>query len=216
MIFGPPPFWKIAAVLPSFSYRGVYTATTGTNNTFAGADIGTASATRFVVVVAHCEAASITGCTIGGVAATSLAYASADTETRIFGLAVAAGATADIVIQKSSSRHVCAGVYAVYDLLSTTPGDALEVDVNSATQSGTIDVLQDGIVIAGCGGASTNGETIAWTGVIETYDQGISGVNNKFGGAAQGSLAAETGRTIQSVMTNHGSGNESMAAVALR
>ena len=90
-------------------------------HTFAGANIGAAAASRFVVISTHVEGRTIASCTTDGNAATSLANTnSSDSPTRIWGLFLPSGATADIVIGLSGSGFMVAGVWAVYDLLSTT------------------------------------------------------------------------------------------------
>ena len=129
-----------------------------TTKTYTSVPIGTADATRFVVVMV-CHPATANGaygtltCTIGGVSAPRLGttpgiYNGND----VFGLAVPSGTTANIVIGGTGSGTVFSiGVFALYNLASTTPTgfytNALQYGPTNTSFTASINTLADGIAL---------------------------------------------------------------------
>lgn len=149
-----------AAALTTFSY--------------AGASIGTASATRtvIVVVVAEDNTADFTtaSMTIGGVTANEQVDSTATARTTsasIYSLGVASGTTATIAVTFSEAVNngatIC--VYAAYDLTSATATATAHADsTNTLTLSSNISA--DGVGVGGCI-TGTTGNTFTWTGFTE-------------------------------------------------
>ncbi len=164
-------------VLPTVSYRATYSSTTDlTTYTFNTCDIGTASATRLVVVQVHGQPSSgtraVNTLTIGGTGATGYQNTARLYHTSLWALAVPTGTTADIVVTFNGTVNNCLiSVYALYDLSSNTPVASNEAAANGTSVSLTLSAQKDGIVIGGITGAANT--TTTWTGVTERYDTAV-------------------------------------------
>lgn len=161
-------------------------AASGSSFTFTAQDIGVAAANRYVLVGVltadgTAAGATITGCTIGGNAATSHGQNGGTlVRAALFGLLVAAGTTADIVVTMSASIGGSAtvvpctiGVWNANGLLSTTPGaTATDYDTTGDLALGLASSA-DGIAVAVAG--HWNGAAAAWSGYDSTKDFTQSG-----------------------------------------
>ncbi|MBK8467835.1 MAG: hypothetical protein IPL32_18645 [Chloracidobacterium sp.] len=187
---------------------------TNTSWTFSGVNIGTASATRLVIVgVFYVNATPNTAtCTIAGVAGTSAVHTRStggtadETEAMIFTASVASGTTATITVNTGTAKGCWIGVWSAYDLTSTTP-----VDTSVAPSSGTtitldLDVSPGGVA---CGMGITPAAS-TWTGFTEDYDK-ISGVWTS--GASVASSSGATPLTVRATTTSAGA---TMCAASFR
>lgn len=178
---------------------------------FTNAPVGTASIDRLVVVALSWyvsgSSRTLSSATIGGIAATIVDSESDGNESgvAIISAVVPTGTTATVAMSFSGTvTRVSGGVYAVYNLKSTTATDADSTTgsggFGSTTKSVTIDTLQDGIVIAsGYIEASDGTTTITFSaGVTEDYEN-VSGDFRANGGNA---LAASTSMTVTMSGTN--------------
>lgn len=169
---------RAAAKTPSVSYRNLYSSTANNASyTFTSCDIGTANASRLIVVQVHGAAPigtiAVSSLTIAGTGATGYQNTARIYPTSLWALSVPTGTTANIVVQFSGSSNNCLiAVYALYDLNSSTP---IDTQANTATGSNvvstTVSARQKGIVIAGITGNSN--ATTTWSGVTERYDQTV-------------------------------------------
>ena len=149
--------------------------------TFSGVAIGTASATR-KVVVATCTngAANVSTLTIGGASASFVAVGVIASEPvnriELWQADIASGTTADIIVTWADSTSRCGiGVWDVngasdfiYDVGSS------EADPGSVTMQ----VPAGGICI---GGVFTGDSNTSWTGLTERYDDQIEAANYQTG-----------------------------------
>lgn len=150
-----------------------------TNYTFSTQSIGTAATGRRIIVIASGYSTTggrtLSSVTIGGNAATSIVTASDSGGavnsqlSGIFILQVDAGTTADIVVNFSGGMGGCdIGVFAAYDLLSSTATDTGSSVANPMTD--TIDISAGGICVAGCETYTTGSSGHTWTNLTERYD----------------------------------------------
>lgn len=202
----PFPTFCVNAVLPSISYRTSNSSTTNTSTyTFSGQDIGTAASSRMVVVAAHSRSSAsrtLNTVTIGGVSATeAIQLQSGTNQLAIFYASVPTGATGDIVLTYSGTiLRAAIGVWAVYDLQSTTPTDT--GSSTAASPSPNIDVSAYGVMVA-CSvvqdGSTTR--TATWTGVSEQYDNRVETQINCSGGDYTAGGTAEVNRTVTATLS---------------
>lgn len=188
--------------------------------TFSSTAIGTAAASRYVVVCAEgstsLTATTLNSVAIDGNAATAIASVKATESpnianimTAIYGLAVPSGTTASIVVTFSAvlSRGCTIAVYALYDLQSTTPFSTNTNTAASGTSiSTTINIPGGGIGIATIGSYSASGGTMT-AGLSQDYSAPFvpASLSEHVGGSNEG-MNAETARTITM------SGNNSLVA----
>lgn len=99
-----------------------YGAFVSTTTVLAGADIGSPSSTR-VILVAFGKGANPTAptCTIGGVSAPQVAGGSAARSCNLFALAVPTGTSADIIVTHGSINSRAFDVYETHNITSLTP-----------------------------------------------------------------------------------------------
>jgi hypothetical protein len=195
------------------SYRGTTSDTTSqTTYTFTNHDIGTASATRYVVVCVMASDATVdrtlSSVTIGGNNAaqhefeksTSVAI---DMYTAIYGLTVTSGTTATIVVTWSGGMTGChVAVFALDNLTSTTPHATNGNNTGAGTASSvstTMNIPSNGVGIA-IAGAVNNNAAHTPTGLSEDNDASVDG-NVRIHVMSDQSMSSETGRTITSTGT---------------
>jgi hypothetical protein len=204
------------SVPPSFSYRTHAESSSDLSTyTFTAQDIGTASATRYVVVGIAIRTAganpTFSSVTIGGVSATLVVQAvnsvSDWTRTGIFIAAVTTGTTGDVVVTLSSAAARCGiSVYALYDLTSATA-------ITSATSTASpgslnVNVTPGKVLVAH---AYDNSNTaMAWTGATEDFDVALEG-----GQHSSASLLTSTTETPRTVSVSYGTGSVPAAVAAL-
>lgn len=206
-----------AGRVPTLTYVTSTTNTVdGTSFTFSSHSIGTAAAGRLVVVAVGCRhpggGTTITGVTFNGSGGTSVAASTSSVNpTAIFASTIASGTTANIVVSVGSSCGTCViSVYTITGLNSANANDTLTDVSGSADPTGTIDILQGGVLIATA--SSQNSTTATWTGVTENYDAQTE--SRTFTAGSASGLAAETNRTVTCAFASDA--NNSMSAAAWR
>jgi hypothetical protein len=178
-----------------------------TSHTLSGAAIGSAEAGRIIVVGAGSygqQDRTITGVTVGGVSAVSVAgYTTSPSFpfiTELFTAVVPTGTTADIVVTWSGINYVCAfGVWAVYGA-SSTVHDTIATTGDPDPMTGTIDCPAGGAIVgwAYSGGANC---THTWVGVTESFDNNPSASQNHTG-ASDAFATTQSGLTVSCTPTN--------------
>lgn len=213
------------AVIPVTPASVSFTANSKGSTTYNNVSIGTAAANRRIVVavstarIDSTTPAAHASVTVAGVSCTKLSDAAASsvsaghrTTIWITNSAIASGTTAQIVVSVGSASYVGIGVWALYDLASTTP-------YNTKTATGTgalsvsIDVPDNGVVISAATLNAPTSATITWAGATESYDG--DNALQKFGGAAIAGLSAQTGRTVSATQSSSSALGGAMVAVAL-
>lgn len=152
--------------------------TNASTYTFTSAAIGTADATRRVVVVAHWAQATnnrtLTSATIGGIAATIHQQSNPANlaSVAIISALVPTGTTATIVLNFNASADRCKiGVFRSVNEQVASPNDTqVDTSFTSNALSVSLAVPQDGWVVAGSTNATGAGITHTWTGVTKQYD----------------------------------------------
>jgi len=142
---------------------------------FPGESIGSAAAARYVVVMVSARGTggasrTITGLTIGGVAASLLvASASISNPTAIFGLLVPGGTTANVVVTASGVMSRCSiGVGTIDRYLSSTPTDAATTTATSTSIALPLAISAGGVGFW-CVSTAAVGD-VAWANATEQYD----------------------------------------------
>jgi len=176
--FYAPAILSSGGPTASYTYNATYQDTSNlTTYTFTSSSVGTAAADRLVVVLIHARGGSdqaINNVTIGGGGATL--HLNASSGFNNFGMAsyaLTTGTTATISVNFVGSRSRCQiGVYSLYGLGSSTPSDTVS---GSTASSISIDVVDGGILLAGCSVSSTVAtKTVTYSGTDtlgEDYDQ---------------------------------------------
>ena len=141
-----------------------------TTYTFTAEPIGAADADRIVVVaVSIFNGATVSGLTIGGVAATKVGDDSAPWH---FAARVPTGTTADIVVTiGSGTASSCViGVYRLTGIASLTPYTSATVNRSGSGTSdvSTVHIPQGGVAIASNSRVGNIGVT--WTNATEAFD----------------------------------------------
>lgn len=195
--------------LPSFAFGAGATDDTNTDTyTFASMDIGPAAGRSLVVAILGHKAGgsrSLSGITIGGVTATTIAARGGAIGGDMW-LAYAAGVsgtTANVVLTlDGASARACCQTFALYNLISTTPHDTAKDDDGSIA----IDCPINGIILAGSGRWLSNSTTnISWTGLTERDQQEVESANIQ-------SVAADSFSTLQTNLAISASDQEIVAA----
>jgi hypothetical protein len=185
-------------------------STNGTSPTpsFTDLAIGAAAADRKVVAciyVLTLTGRTITGVTIGGIAATQVKAASnggAGVRMAEFWVAdVPTGTTATVAVTISGGNILGAGaiVYRMTGAGSSTPFDTDEDTDGSDPQTGSIDVPANGAAIGFTFG-NTSGRTFAWTGLTEDVDAATVG-GNSWSSASGEFATAQSGLAISNDIT---------------
>jgi len=194
---------------PSFVFGAGATDDTNTDTyTFASMDIGAAAGRSLVVAILGHKAGgavSLSGVTIGGVSATTIAArgGSIGGDMWLAYAVVPTGATANVVMSLSgNSARACCQTFALYNLISTTPNDT----AHDTDGSITIDCPINGIILAGSGRWLSNSTTnISWTGLTERDQQTVETSNIQ-------SVAADSFLTLQTNLAISASDQEIVAA----
>ena len=188
-----------------------------TTYTYTAASIGTASAGRYVVIGVSGASGTtatrtVTSLTIGGVSATAIQNPLTSIATSLFGLTVAAGTTADIVVTFSAAVvYSKIYIYTVTGLNSTTP-----IDSDSASASGvtsislTLTTQPNAAIISICSGGNETTSITGWTNLTQNQSSVIDG---RTASAASG---IASGTIIDTVVTTQTAGFSRQTAVVLR
>lgn len=204
------------APIPSGGYvtGGYYEKTSGSATmTFTGVDIGTASATRTIVITAGARFATATGatCTVNGVTIDRQVASAITSPAAIYSGIVATGSTGVSVVLSgwtSTSGGAGIGVYAVYDLLSSTAEYTNYQDASDAALSVTV---SDGGFIVGTGRGGNSSSGWVWTNLTEDYDQlTASGSQSSLSGASDWFVTGGS----QSITMNYSGGTKTGGCLA--
>lgn len=164
------------AVLPSLTFVGCTIDNTAqTTYTTVGQSIGTAGATRTVIIIALSRDGttdfSTSSMTIGGVSASEQADTAStarSNQVAVYSLNVSSGTTADVAVTYSEAITVSViCVFAAYDLNSSTKV-ASTTAVSTTTLTLDANVSANGIVVGGCDNNTVAGFT--WSGLNEEID----------------------------------------------
>ena len=200
----------ISGLMPSLSYRThAVDASDLTTYSFAGVDIGTADAVRYVIVGVAARNTTadrtISSATIGGVSASIVVDGSSSfSQCAILMAAVPTGTTGTIAITFSAAQLRCGiAVWAAYNLQSATAVATL------ATTSATLDVnaVTNGFVVGVTFGVS---QTPVWSGLTQDLADTVIESTNEFSAASASLLAAATPRAI----SRSGAGTTPYSAIA--
>lgn len=137
--------------------------------TFTAKPIGTAGATRRVVVAAGTRTGEPTTCTIGGISATLDSISGSGNRVAYFSAVVPTGTTADIVV-----NLVAAGTRCAIDVWALTSG-AFVTNSGSGTNGGVINqTTQVGDAVLGVSYENgTVGSLATWSGLTERSDRTV-------------------------------------------
>jgi hypothetical protein len=210
---------SVPPALPSLVWTDSALATNdATTYVFAGRNLGVAEGRSLVVAALHAvdfAALTVNAATIDGVSATVLATATRGlSTTALVAAVVPSSTTGAIAVTWSGGAFRCGcGVWAVYNLDSTTPTDTATATGGTSPVSASIDVEADGVVIAAASMVNGSGSA-TWTGVSEDYDFVGENPNECYSGAGDIFADAQTGLSISAAVS--GTGFASIAAVALR
>ena len=188
--------------MPTLTYQS--TAQTGANAssyTFAGLAIGTASATRGVIVCVYQVGGSGGVTDTVSVGGTSLSLvvlrrngANSAGEASIWVGTVTTGSTADVVVTLTAKASRCGvAVYSVDDitaveLLDTGDGIGDPTDMSLNVQAGGF-----AVAIAGCNSGGAYG---TWAGLTEDVDSDLEGSNAQFSAAHLNITSTSTPLTV--------------------
>lgn len=191
-----------SGVLPTFSYIGQQTSNSDlTTYTFAASDIGTADASRLVVVgVMGSNSSNIfSSGLIGGVSVSIVAQSRA---TCLISASVPTGTTGDIELTFAGGQtRAVIGVWALYNLSSTTP---IDTDANSnsdptinTTRTSQLDMTADAIAVAV--GRRANTTSITVSDATQRFDVSAESTTRHAGGDYQATGVETRTITMQSV-----------------
>lgn len=187
--------------------------------TFSALDIGTAGATRSVIVgvVSSGTSPSISSVTVAGNSATAVVeLAESNLKIGLWIVGVASGTTGDVVVTHTGSMLRCGViVWAAYDLSSTT-ATATATDATPAlSQSLTINAGGIGVGLAD-GYQSGSSQTWTWTELTENVDTSFNDGTN-YDNMSGASLASAAGATVTVTATKTGSdANDCFVLAAFR
>jgi hypothetical protein len=188
-----------------------------TNYTFSSQGIGTAAADRKVVVVINASgagASDITGCTIGGSAATEEQSSGLQGETRnaIYSLNnVSSGTSADIVFtQGGNAGVVMIAVFAVYGASDTKNASGTAKGTSGFSPSIDLAVPANGVIVAGsCSAFSSgaSGNAVSFTNITERVEYGGDPVGDSgfIAGAASDAYASAATISVNSAFAGSNS-----------
>lgn len=167
--------------------------------TFSSKSIGSAAANRKIIVAASNDTSgagqSVSSLTIGGSPANlEVAQISGDVGVEIWELDVAAGTTADIVVNYAGTAADCAiGVWAIYGAGSSA------TDTGASTANPLTDTLNipvGGVAIAAiCRVDTSTAKLTNWTNLTEQYDA-TQEANIIYSGASDAFVSGDASRTI--------------------
>lgn len=166
-----------AAPKPSYSYITQTFGGSGTTVTFSGVSIGDEDPSRRVVVCLTAPSGSsrrVNSFLIAGGSAGGTQNTSSSLHNSVWSRVVASGTTADIEITMDGNVYYFGiAVYALYNLSSGLTASASNTVSSATSNTDTVAVQEDGILIASHlnGGFGTVSTT--WTNVTEDFDSGV-------------------------------------------
>lgn len=211
----PVMFPVISAGIPSDTFLGFNSSTTNaTNWTFSSSPLGTPHSSRHIVLGAFCGhataqrtlTATCRGNSMTSVVSTQI---SAFIPTYLFIINdTSANTTGDIVVTaNASSNNIEIGLWAIYDLASSTATDTANA-INATAIDLDCNVVSPGIAIVFGGSVIQN--FVSLTGVNEDFSED-SGESDFAGGMSTG-LATETPRQLGITWTGQSNNERGVAA----
>lgn len=156
-----------------------------TTHTFAGTSIGAASATRLVVVgIDNLSGAAPSSVTIAGVSASLVSgssIANGSPHVSFWQASVPTGTTGTITVNLTSAGSAWIGVFAIYDLLSTTRTDAATDATTGASgvlTFASLTVSANGVAVGYANSTTVGGGTWTWTTMTERFDDASTGASH--------------------------------------
>ncbi len=204
-----------AATISYTAQASVDTNKTDYSGSFDGIAIGTAGATRQVVVSidgprATAGTRTVSSCTIATISASLLSRKTSPNGDahEVWAADVPSGTTGDIDIVFNSGMDACAiGVWAVYNAASVY----IDESTSGTTLSSSINIPTNAVAIAA--GRSTTNTTATWAGVTENFDANFNGGNGATSGGSTSTNGIPT--TISCTWASTGSDNTLIAVVFL-
>jgi len=214
------PTASAAAIISNSFVAAPATITTpdGATFTFTSANIGTADATRRVVVgvvwMATASSPALTSATIGGTGTTIHVQTPSDpgaggiSGVALFSTLFSTGTTATIVVNLAASCTACAiGVWRQINESVASPNTTASATAGSLTATTSINVPSNGSLYSVTTNDYLSGafQTYTWTaGATERFDQGMDtsgGARASATGASETGLGSQTGRTLTNVLS---------------
>lgn len=204
-----------AATISYTAQASVDTNATNYSGSFDGIAIGTAGATRQVVVSidgprATAGTRTVSSCTIATISASLLSRKTSGNGDahEVWAADVPSGTTGDIDIVFNSGMDACAiGVWAVYNAASVY----IDEGTSGTTLSSSINIPTNSVAIAA--GRSTTNTTATWAGVTENFDANFNGENGATSGGSTSTNGTPT--TISCTWASTSSDNTMIAVVFL-
>jgi len=166
-----------------------------TTYTFTDRAIGTAAATRVVIVGVgfFASGASVASMTIGGIsAAMQQAQVFTNGGDEIWTAVVPTGTTATIVITFSSGANRCAiGVWSAYGTSGATKYDGANA-TGTVSSTTAVDIPAGGVAVGF--GYSNSNTTSTWSGLTEDFD--TTAESRNYTGASDAFATLQSGPTI--------------------
>lgn len=182
-----------------------YCSSTSTNSaattyTFSSLSLGTAATSRKIMVFAagaNNASLSISSVTVAGVSASELLSGSFGASPITGGVWIAdvpTGTTGDVVVTWSASQDQCGvGVYALYNVSSSTPYDTDSFSGGATSGATSVTVNYSGGFFLGFVANQNNSVTgYSWTNVTEDFDISIAGGAGRYMSGAS-SVASGSG-----------------------
>lgn len=205
VFFCPVPIFQSSAVAATVSNTDHTSSSSAlTTYTFSTRAIGTAATGRRIIVIATGYSTTggrtISSVSVGGNAATHVVTGTDSGGAvnshlaGIYIIQVDTGTTATIDVVFSAGMAGCdVGIFAAYDLLSSTPTDTGTSNANPMTD--TIDIAAGGICVAGNELYATGATGHSWTGLTERYDD-TQQAQIYYSGACDAFAAAQTALAV--------------------
>lgn len=194
----------VSSTPPTYTYntRSLDTSD-ATTYTYTNLNIGTAAVDRFVIVTITSRGGSvttITSVTIGGNAATQLAFVNSGVSggyAAIYGLLVPTGTTATVVVTQSALTLDClVSSYSLYGLSSTTPYATATAGNSLPTLTVNANTVKDAIIIGVSQFGSNTAATQAWSGLTQRWEEIGEATRIRWAGADAIETVAQSPRAM--------------------
>lgn len=189
--------------------------TNGTSFSWASQGTGPTTVSHKVVVICMAtgpSVGSVTGCTIGGVSASSVvAVGTAEAATRVYELDGVTSTSATIAFTTNGTSARAGFIaYAIYDGAAAST-DSYAVTISSTPNPGTYDTVcpAGGVIIAATHKGSSS--TVAWAGVTEDVEA-TDAEGQTYGGASDAFATEQIALTVSATTTGTSSGGFAVAS----
>ncbi len=207
----------VVATPPSVSFRTSASNASCATCNLGTLDIGTADATRLVCltigITGANSAQAITSATIAGVTATTVKelVGAARASAVITCAPVPTGATGNVTVTYASNQTIDVGIYALYNLNSSTATATSSAATTTSGQTITLDlnVQAAGIVLgSACDNADNAFSSFTWVGATAgaSGDYTLNNGSGDWTGASFTASGAETPHTFSQTIVTSGRG----------